>query len=172
MEWLPTLKTIAPTVASALLGPLGGLAVSAIGGIMGISDATQEKIGKAIAAGQLTPQAVQELKTLEMMYLDNERERGFKYTELEFKDVDSARRREVDTGDSTNRRLAFLIITAFILTVGATLMGYTKAESVMAGTLIGYLSAKAEQVLAYYFGSTRNSARKTELIAAAPAVKE
>ena len=172
MNWLPTLKVIAPTVASALLGPLGGAAVAAIGSIIGVDAPTQDKIAKAISSGQLTAEQIGRLKELELQYLENEKERGFRYAELEFKDIDSARRREVDTGDSTNRRLAFLIITAFILTVGATLMGYTKAESVMAGTLIGYLSAKAEQVLAYYFGSTRNSARKTELIAAAPAVKE
>jgi hypothetical protein len=172
MDWLPTLKAIAPTVASALLGPLAGTAVAAIGSIIGVDAPTQEKIAKAITSGHLTAEQIGRLKELELQYLDNERERGFKYAELEFKDVDSARRREVDTGDKTNRRLAYLIILAFIATVGATLAGYTKAESVMAGTLIGYLSAKAEQVLAYYFGSTRNSARKTEIIAAAQPVKE
>ena len=36
------LKTIAPTLASALLGPLGGVAVAAIGNVLGMSDATTD----------------------------------------------------------------------------------------------------------------------------------
>jgi uncharacterized membrane protein YeaQ/YmgE (transglycosylase-associated protein family) len=101
-----------------------------------------------------------------------EQEQGFKFAELEFKDRDSARNREVQAKDNTNRILAFVIISAFIGMVGATLMGWTKAETVLAGTLIGYLSAKAEQVLAYYFGSTSGSNRKTELLAQAPSIKK
>jgi len=42
---------------------------------------------------------------------------------------------------------------------------------VMAGTLIGYLSAKADQVLSFFFGSTAGSQRKTELLSKAESVK-
>lgn len=165
MDWMETLRQIAPTVASAVLGPLGGVAVAAIGNILGVSEATQEKIADAIKTGQLTPEQVGEIKKLELQYQENEKERGFKYTELEFKDRDSARAREVGTKDNTNKILAFVVICAFLAMVGATLLGYAKVESVLAGTLVGYLSAKAEQVLAYYFGSSSGSAAKTVLLA-------
>jgi hypothetical protein len=165
MDWMETLKQIAPTVASAVLGPLGGVAVAAIGNILGVSEATQEKIADAIKTGQLTPEQVGEIKKLELQYQENEKERGFKYTELEFKDRDSARAREVGTKDNTNKILAFVVIGAFLAMVGATLLGYAKVESVLAGTLVGYLSAKAEQVLAYYFGSSSGSAAKTVMLA-------
>lgn len=166
MNWSDVLKTLAPTVASALLGPLGGEAVAALGNVLGVSDATQEKIAEVIKTGQMTPEQVGEIKKLELQYQNDERERGFKYAELEFKDRDSARQREVATKDNTNKILAFTIIGAFIAMVGATLLGYAKVESVLAGTLVGYLSAKAEQVLAYYFGSSSGSAQKTALLAA------
>lgn len=165
MDWMTTLRQIAPTVASAVLGPLGGVAVAAIGNILGVSEATQEKIADAIKTGQLTPEQVGEIKKLELQYQENEKERGFKYTELEFKDRDSARAREVGTKDNTNKILAFVVIGAFLAMVVATLLGYAKVESVLAGTLVGYLSAKAEQVLAYYFGSSSGSAAKTVLLA-------
>ncbi len=171
MDWTAILRTLAPTVASALLGPLGGIAVSAIGSALGVSDATQEKIATAIQSGQITPEQLGKLKELELQYQNDEKERGFKYAELAFKDVDSARNREVLTKDNTNKTLAFVIIGAFIAMVGATLMGWAKADSVLAGTLIGYLSAKAEQVLSYYFGSNKDSSRKTELIAQSPSIK-
>jgi|GEM_PF-4281121 len=38
-------------------------------------------------------------------------------------------------------------------------------------TLIGYVSAKAEQVVSYYFGSSAGSSRKDALLAQAPPIK-
>lgn len=89
----------------------------------------------------------------------------------EFKDRDSAREREIGVKDSTNKILAFVIVGAFVCLVASTLLGYAKVESALAGTLVGYLSAKCEQVLSYYFGSSRGSAQKTELLARAPAIE-
>lgn len=165
------LEKIAPTIATALLGPLGGVAVSALGNLFGVSEPTQQKIADAIQSGQITPDQLSKLKELELQYQNEEKERGFKYAELAVKDVDSARNREIQTKDNTNKILAFTIVGAFIAMVGATLLGYAKVESVLAGTLVGYLSAKAEQVLAYYFGSNRDSHRKTELLAQSQPVK-
>jgi hypothetical protein len=172
------LAKLAPTVFSALLGPLGGVAASALGDLLGVSDATQVKIEDAIRAGQLTPEQLSKIKELELKYQADEQERGFRYAELAFKteelavtDRDGARKRESDVKDNTNRILAYTIVGSFIAVVGATLMGYAKIESVLAGTLVGYLSAKAEQVLAYYFGSTSGSSRKTELLANSQPVK-
>jgi hypothetical protein len=169
MDWL---KTVAPTVATALGGPLAGLAVNAIGDAFGWEDATKEKVVDMLQSGQLSSEQLAAIKLAEIELKKQEQEQGFRFAELDVKDRDSARRREADTKDNTNRILAFVIIAAFIAMVGATLMGWTKAETVLAGTLIGYLSAKAEQVLAYYFGSTSGSSRKTELLAQAPPVKE
>ena len=159
------LKSLAPTVASVLGGPLAGMAVSALGSILGVSEPTQAKIADAISNGQMTPEQITQIKALEMQYQNDEKERAFRYAELEFKDVDSARQRESQVKDSVNMVLAYTIVGSFIAMVGATLLGYAKVESVLAGTLVGYLSAKAEQVLAYYFGSSKSSDRKTELMA-------
>ena len=73
--------------------------------------------------------------------------------------------------DRTPRVLAYLVVGAFIGVIIGVLSGWGKADSVLAGTLIGYLSAKAEQVIAYYFGSSSGSAEKTRLLAKADAVK-
>jgi len=60
--------------------------------------------------------------------------------------------------------LALLIVITFLITVGMTLFGLTKVDSVLAGTLMGYLSAKCEQVVSFYFGSSAGSQRKDELL--------
>ena len=168
------LKTLAPTVASALGGPLAGAAVTAISSIFGTSE-TADAVSEVLKNGSMTADQLSAIKQLELKYQNDEQERGFKYAELEYKkieldakDRDSAREREVGVKDSVNKVLAYTIVGSFIAMVGATLLGYAKVESVLAGTLVGYLSAKAEQVLAYYFGSSKSSDRKTEIIASSP----
>lgn len=84
--------------------------------------------------------------------------------QIEKEDRDGARQREIGTKDKVNRNLAYIIIIAFIVMVTVTLAGWSKVDTVLAGTLIGYLSAKAEQVLSYYFGSTHNSRSKDDTI--------
>lgn len=161
MEWL---KTLAPTVATALGGPLAGLAVDAVGKAFGWEDSTKEKV-EALLAGPLTGEQIAAIKVAELELVKHERELGFKFEELIHKDRDSARQREMAVKDNTNRVLAYTVVGSFIAVVGATLLGYARIESALAGTLVGYLSAKAEQVLAYYFGSTKGSADKTALLA-------
>jgi hypothetical protein len=174
MDFTAILKTVAPWLGTALGGPLGGMAVSFIADKMGLQDKTVDAVKAAILG--MTPEQALALKTGDQEFALHMQELGFKQiTDLEalaVKDRDSARQREVALKDNTNKVLAAVIVGGFMTMVGATLMGWTRAESVMAGTLIGYLSAKADQVLSYYFGSNKESARKTELIAQAPAVKE
>lgn len=171
MDWKKTLGVLAPTVASALGGPLAGSLVTFLGGLFGIGEPTQEKIAEVFRNGQLTGDQIAAIKLKEMELVSEEKERGFRYADLEFKDRDSARKREAATGDKVNRNLAYFIVGAFVAMVGCTLAGLAQIDTVMAGTLIGYLSAKAEQVLSYYFGSTTGSARKTELLAQTDPIK-
>jgi hypothetical protein len=64
------LKGIAPTLATAVAGPLGGAAVSALADKFGVSDSV-EAVAKAIAGD---PEAAAKLQELELEYakLDNE----------------------------------------------------------------------------------------------------
>lgn len=95
-----------------------------------------------------------------------------KEQEIAAADRDSARGREKEVKDNTPRNLAYLIVAAFIGMCYAVLFDTAKVDSVLAGTIIGYLSAKTEQAFSYYFGTTSGSKQKTELLAKADAVKE
>ena len=59
MDWV---KQILPTIGNLLGGPLGGAAVSAVAGVLGISESTQEKIQKALSSGQLTAEQMAALQ--------------------------------------------------------------------------------------------------------------
>lgn len=80
-------------------------------------------------------------------------------------DRSSAREMQISTKAFTVPTLAFVIVGAFIAMVVGTLLGYAKVDSVLAGTLVGYLSAKCEQVIAFYFGSSQGSQAKDILLA-------
>lgn len=161
---------LAPTVASALLGPLGGLAVSAIGNIMGVSNATQDKISKAITSGQMTPEQVAKLRELEITYQNEEKERNFKYAELEFKDRDSARSRDTEIVKATghNRRadiLAYGALLAFTLaTVALFRLDIPQDNRELIVYLLGALTVIVKDIYGFEFGSSKSSQNKDDTI--------
>jgi len=168
MDWLSTLKSLAPTVASALLGPLGGVAVSAIGSLLGVSEATQDKIAEVIQSGQMTPEQISQLKQLELQYQNTEKERGFKYAELAFKDRDSARQANVQGG--TQKHLFWLSLLLLAATLGCEIFvlfhGYPPETSeIVVGRVLGLMDSVALMVLAYWYGTSSGSDKKTDLMA-------
>jgi hypothetical protein len=172
MNWTDILKGLAPTLASAALGPLGGVAVSAIGSALGMDNATKDKVAKAFTDGQLTPEAIERLRTLEMQYQNDEKERGFKYAELQYKDVDSARNMAVQTHSLTPSLLTWLIV-AITLTAEGLLLFHAmpaNADPIIIGRVLGTMDSALIMVLGFWFGSNSNSQRKTELLAQANSV--
>ena len=168
MNFNEVLGKLCPTVATALLGPLGGVAVSALGSILGVSDATKEKIADAIQSGQMTPEQVSEIKKLEMQYQNDEKERGFKYDELTFKDRDSAR--QYNTQGGIQNKLFGLSLVILCVTLGTEITvlinGYPpNVPDIVVGRILGLMDAVAMMVLAYYYGTSHGSAQKTDLLA-------
>lgn len=173
MNWIETLKKLAPTVASALLGPLGGIAVTAIGAVLGIDAPTQEKIAKAITAGQMTPEALARIQELEIEYREHEAERGVTYAELEFKDRDSARNMAIATHSATPSVLTWIIVLLTLIAEGMLLFNQvpSEADPIIVGRVLGTMDAALMLVLGFWFGSNSNSQRKTELLAQSQPLK-
>ncbi len=173
-DWTDVIKQIAPTVATALVGPLGGAAVAALGSIFGISEPTQDKIANAISTAQLTPDQIVSLKKLDLEYQQNEKELGFKYEELAFKDRDSARQMNVQGG--TTKMLFWLSVLLLTITLGTEIVVLFKGLSVgipdiVVGRVLGLMDAVATMVLVFWYGSSNGSVHKTELLAQAEPLK-
>ena len=166
MAWQDTLKQLAPTVASAFLGPLGGIAVSAVGSLLGVSDATQDKIADAITTGKMTPEQIGKLKELELQYKNDEAERGFKYAELEFKDTSSARDMQIQTKSWVPAALAMLVTSGFfgILIFLVSNSQYKPTEPLL--VMLGSLGTAWTMIIGFYFGSSHGSQNKDVLLAA------
>jgi len=164
MDFGDILKKLAPTAATLIAGPLAGMAVKAIGDAIGMDEPTQEKIERALTNGQLSGDQVVAMRQADDALKVKLAELGIRAEELIVEDRKSAREREVRIGGVTVPALAWIIVMGFLAMAWGILFGNVKAESVIAGTIIGYVSAKCEQVLSYYFGSSRGSDEKNGVI--------
>ncbi len=164
------LKTVAPTVASALLGPFGGVAVAGLGKLFGVDNATTESITKLIQQGSVTPEQMAELQKMEAEYKEHEAERGFKYKELEYKDVDSARNRDVELakagrGNYRADIMAYGALIAFGLSGYALIkMEIPQANRELIVYLLGALTVIVKDLYGFEFGSSRGSHAKDDTI--------
>jgi hypothetical protein len=153
----------------SLGGPVGNAAALILGKAIGKPELTADGVDDALSNLTLSQEQQVELKKAELAFQQQMAEAGFKnasdLADIAEKDRDSARQRETQVKDLTPRVLGGGVILGFLISVFMVLSGHAKADSVISGTLIGYLSAKAELVLAYYFGSSASSDRKTEIIA-------
>lgn len=174
MNWLETLKTLAPTVATALGSPLAGAAVSALGSILGVSEPSQASIAKIFADGQLTSEHLAEIRKLELQYQAEEKERGFKYAELAYKDRDSARSNSV-AGGTMNKLFwlsLWLLSTVLLAELCVLWLGIPHGvPEIIVGRILGMLDGVALQVMNFWYGTSHGSSEKTALLAASTPAK-
>ena len=143
------IKGFAPTLATAVAGPLGGAAVSAIANRLGVSDSI-ESVAKAIAGD---PQAAQKLAELEL-----------EYAKLDMADRDSARKNEAALATSEHTPLLNKSVTpilALVVVVAWGLIQYHLLTHVVPNEMreiiirvLGTLDGALVMVLSYYFGAS------------------
>ncbi len=169
-DWKSIVSAVAPTIATAFGGPLAGAGVAAISqAILGKKDGTEKEI--ALALQGATPEVLAAIKKADQEFAVKMKELDIDLERMVYDDRADARTREALVKDNMNKTLAFMIVGGFLALVGSCVLGWAKIDSALAGTLVGYLSAKAEQVLAYYFGSSKGSDQKTGLLAKAQPIK-
>ena len=148
-ELLSLLKGAAPLLATAVAGPLGGAAVSALATKFGVSDSV-EAVAKAIAGD---PQAAQKLADLEL-----------EYAKLDAADRDSARKRELEIATSAAAPWYSKIVTPALAlgmfslwaTVNILLLNSAVPDPMreIVIRMLGSLDAANMLILSYYFGNS------------------
>jgi hypothetical protein len=148
-DLIKMLKTFAPALASAVAGPLGGAAVSAIAAKFGVGDSV-EAVAKAIAGD---PAAAAKLQELEL-----------EYAKLAAADRDSARKRELEIATSANAPLLNKSVTpllALIIVLAWGFIQYHLLTNIVATEMreivirvLGTLDGALVMVLSYYFGAS------------------
>jgi hypothetical protein len=160
---LNLVRTVAPSIASAVGGPLAGMATRAISeALLGKPDGSEQELAEA--AARATPEQLLALKQAEQDFAVKMRELDIDLERIANEDRSSARNREVATRDWTPRVLAGLVtggyfgVLFYMLKNGLPQHGGSEAMLVMLGTL----GTAWGGIMAYYFGSSAGSKAKDE----------
>lgn len=175
MDWKNVVGAVSPWIGAALGGPLGAAAMDTIANALGLNEKTEAAIKQALSG--TTPEMMLALKQADAEFQLKMQELGFSSAKdmeaLAVSDRDSARKREVSLGDKTARNLAYAITTGFFGVLTYLLFGKVPNESRdILNMMLGSLGTAWIGVNAYYFGSTKGSQAKTELLAKADSVKD
>jgi hypothetical protein len=175
---LSVVEKLAPTIATVLGGPLAGGGVAALESVFGLTpkpDASTDDRQNAIAAAisGATPEQLAAMRAKDQDYALAMAQAGFKDTEtlasLAVQDRSSARSMQVSTRSLMPPIFGMAIILGSLGAAAAILAGKVEyantTEATMVGTVIGYLFSEAKAVLAFYFGSTRDTEQTNELLA-------
>jgi hypothetical protein len=155
-ELLGLLKGLAPAVATAVTGPLGGLAITAIANKFGVADDV-EAVAKAISGD---PEAATKLAELDL-----------KQFELENADRDSARHMQETALDQEDKFAKhFIYWFAWFWSVGsmayffAITFGQVPSSGKDFGNIIlGFLLGTAvATIISFFYGSSKSSKDKTD----------
>ncbi len=167
------LGKVAPTIATMLGGPLAGTAVSALTQVLGLPSGS-DKDSVLAAVANASPDQLLSIKQEDNRHAEAMAKLGLDAASLSAQDRDSARKREMAVGGRFTPALAMLVVAGFFVLVGFVI--FSKNYSVdptmatLVGGLLGYASAKADQVVSYYFGSSSGQDHATNLLSKAPPV--
>ncbi len=165
MEWL---KQIAPTVATALGGPLAGMAISAVSKAIGVDE---DKVGDLIKDNKLTAEQIAQVKVAEIELQKQAQELGLNFAKLEVDDRKSAREMQATTRSIVPPALAGLVTIGFFGILIMMLLGKVDSNNPAILMMLGSLGTAWTGIIAYYFGSSAGSQAKTDLLSKAPAIK-
>jgi hypothetical protein len=165
MEWL---KQIAPTIATAMGGPLAGMAVSAISKAIGVEP---EKVGDMISNNKLTAEQIAQVKIAEIELQKQANELGLNFEKLSVEDRKSAREMQATTRSIVPPALAAIVTIGFFGIMVMMLLGKVDSNNPAILMMLGSLGTAWTGIIAYYFGSSAGSQAKTDLLSKAPAIK-
>jgi hypothetical protein len=174
MDWKAIVGTVAPWIGTALGGPLGGMAVEAAANALGLSEKTTDAVKAAISGA--TPEQMLALKQADQNFALQMQALGFKQvTDLEALaagDRKDARAMQVSKPSPVPAVLSIGVTLGYFgILVGMMLGALKVSDSQALLLMLGSLSTAWGAVMAFWFGTTRDSGRKTELLAQAPPVQ-
>lgn len=157
------IATVAPTVATALGGPLGGIAGTAIKKALGVTNDQQ-----AIEALSTNPEAVLQLKVAELEMSKFIAQTGVDLQKINAADRNSAREMVKVTGKVPQVALSVVMLVGYFSLLYAMVAGFfdvPEMYTALVAGLIGTLGAGVTQILNFWFGSSSGSKDKDAAMA-------
>ena len=157
MDWL---NQIAPSIATALGGPLAGLAVTAISKALGIDE---KDVQKTIETGKLSAEQMMSLKQAEIELQAKAQELGLDFEKLATEDRKSARDMQIATKSIIPAVLAIGVTVGFFgILIGLMTDNVTKSDALL--LMLGSLGTAWTAIVSFYFGSSAHSEKQSEML--------
>jgi hypothetical protein len=154
------LEQIAPTIATALLGPAGGIAVSLISKYLCIDE---KDVQSTIDSGKLTAEQLTSLKQAEIELQTKAQELGLNFEKLATDDRKSAREMQVVTKSIIPAVLAIGVTVGFFaILIGLMTDNVTKSDALL--LMLGSLGTAWTAIVSFYFGSSAHSEKQSEML--------
>lgn len=149
----PLIGSVAPTIATALGGPVAGIAVKALSGaLFGHQDASEDEIQAALA--NPTADQLAALKKIDADFKVQMKSLDIDLEKIAASDRDSARNMAIMTHDWTPRILAMVVVAAWGITTWYLLQNVIEPSMrEIIARVLGNLDSALVLVLSYYFGS-------------------
>ena len=157
---------IAPTIATAIGGPVAGMAVKALAGALGLSqDSSTDDVQTALLTA--TPEQLAAIKKVDADFKVQMKELDIDLEKIAAGDRDSARNMQMHTNDWIPRAMAIMVtfgffgILTWLLTKGVPPTG---SETLI--YMLGALGTAWTGIVQFYFGSSAGSKAKTDALVA------
>lgn len=158
MNWL---LQIAPTIASALGGPLAGLAVTALSKALNVAP---HEINDIIAAGKLNADQLAQVKIAEIELQKQAQSLGLNFAEIEEKNQESARNMQIATQSKIPAILASITTVGFFGILILLFFNRVDPTNNALMIMLGSLGTAWTGVIGFYFGSSAGSQAKDQMI--------
>ncbi|MBV1928686.1 MAG: hypothetical protein KUG81_04160 [Gammaproteobacteria bacterium] len=161
-DWKKLVSTAAPMIGTVIAGgnPLGGVALKVLAkALTGDEDTPEDKIKELMV--NATPETLVQVKAAEQDFKIRMKELGIKKDQIIMADKDSARNREIKTGDKMPAILAIMLTVLLLLVLYA--LGFEELQQKQLYVLLPLVGSVATAwvgAMQYYFGTTKGSSDK------------
>jgi membrane-bound ClpP family serine protease len=161
----PLLSQVAPTIATALGGPLAGVAVKTLSNaLLGHENGTEEEVSAAMQSA--TPEQLAVVKKIDADFKVRMKELDIDLERISAGDRDSARKMQTQTNDWIPRVLALLITIGFFgILVWMLVHGMPTSGTEALLMMLGALGTAWTGVINFYYGSSAGSKAKNDILA-------
>jgi hypothetical protein len=163
-DWKATLAKVAPALATALGGPMAGVAVSMATKALGLEDEGEAALAAAVASGDTNVLA--KLRQVENQFKLEMRQLDISIEELNTRDRESARLLAVKKSMLPQTILSTIYTVGYFWLLYELFTGDVKIAdgmSAIVNTLMGVMTAAQIQIMNFWFGSSAGSKTKKDL---------
>jgi hypothetical protein len=161
----PLLGQVAPSIATALGGPLAGIAVKTLSNaLLGHDLGSEDDVATALM--NASPEQLSAIKKIDADFKVRMKELDIDLERISAGDRDSARQMQRDTKDWVPKVLAIGITAGFFgVLIWMLLNGMPKTGTEALLMMLGALGTSWNNIVQFYYGSSAGSKAKTDAMA-------